>query len=209
MKIPDLSDPRLLLQWAQERNPTPDKDYAFAKLMIRRSLGTQPALYGTLRLFEDKTSDFVLMPPKQMKRLEPRSDLSEFMELFTQGLEGMHMASQMPEIGEATLICGIRLPADRPRISRSVLRKRLDAFSSMFQEISPLPGEQPLAMLRYKLVNNFATEDRMFAFLTQLTSHRLLQGEGSEYVTTLSNQFQLDQEEATKQVATWLRLSGQ
>lgn len=209
LKIPDLSDPRLLLQWAQERNPTPDKDYAFAKLMIRRSLGTQPALYGTLRLFEDKTSDFVLMPPKQMKRLEPRSDLSEFMELFTQGLEGMPMASQMPEIGEATLICGIRLPADRPRISRSVLRKRLDAFSSMFQEISPLPGEQPLAMLRYKLVNNFATEDRMFAFLTQLTSHRLLQGEGSEYVTTLSNQFQLDQEEATKQVATWLRLSGQ
>ena len=209
LKIPDLSDPRLLLQWAQERNPTPEKDYAFAKLMIRRSLGTQPALYGTLRLFEDKTSDFILMPPKQMKRLEPRSDLSEFMELFSEGLEGMPMASQMPEIGEATLICGIRLPVDRPRITRSILKKRLDAFSSMFQEISPLPGEQPLAMLRYKLVNNFATEDRMFAFLTQLTSHRLLQGEGSEYVTTLSQQFQLDQEEATKQVATWLRLSGQ
>ena len=209
LKIPDISDPRLLLQWAQERNPTPEKDYAFAKLMIRRSLGTQPALYGTLRLFEDKSSDFILLPPKQMKRLEPRSDLSEFMELFTQGLEGMPMAAQMPEIGEATLICGIRLPADSPRITRSVLRRRLDAFSCMFQEISPLPGEQPLAMLRYKLVNNFATEDRVFAFLTQLSSRRLLQGEGAEYVTALSQQFQLDQEEATKQVATWLRLSGQ
>jgi len=210
LKIPELSDPRLLLQWAQERNPTPEKDYIFAKLMIRKNVGTQPALYGTLRLFEDKTSDFILLPPKQMRRLEPRSDLNEFPELFTQGLEGLPMASQMPEIGEATLICGIKLPGDRPRMTRTVLRRRLEAFSSLFQEISALPGEQPLAMLRYKLVNNFATEDRMFAFLTQLASRRLLHGEsgGNEFVTALSQQFQLDQDEATKQVATWFRLAG-
>ena len=211
LKIPDISDPRLLLQWAQERNPTPEKDYVFAKLVIRKTLGTQPALYGTLRLFEDKSSDFILLPPKQLRRLEPKSDLSQFPGLFTKGIEGLPLETQSPEIGEATLICGIRLPQSKPRITRAIFRKRLAAFSCAFQEISPLPGEQPLAMLRYKLVSNFSTEDRIYGFLTQLASRRLLHGDAviGEFSTAIAEEFQLQPEEAQSKVADWLRSSGE
>ena len=76
LKIPDISDPRLLLQWAQERNPTPDRDFLLTKTLVRRSMGTLPAFYGTLRIFEDKSADYVLLPPKQIRKLDPRSDLS-------------------------------------------------------------------------------------------------------------------------------------
>jgi len=210
-KIPDLADPRLLLQWAQERNPTPDQDFVFAKTVIRRGVGVQPELYGTLRLFDDTSADFIVLPSKQLRKLEHKSDLVELAPLLAKAIQDTYLSSTPPEIGEASLICGLRLPTEASRVTKAMLRKRLMAFKPLFQEISPLPGEQPLIMLRYKAVSNFATEDRVFTFITQLTTRRLLQGDaqGAELVDAVEDEFQMSKEEAQGKVADWYRTSGQ
>jgi len=210
-KIPEISDPRLLLQWAQERNPTPDQDFVFAKTVIRRAIGVQPELYGTLRLFDDSSADFIVIPSKQLRKLEPKSDLVELSPLLAKTIEDTYLSKTQPEIGEASVICGVRLPTESIRFTKSILRKRLAVFKPLFQEITPLPGEQPLVMLRYKAVSNFATEDKVFSFITQLTTRRLLQGDaqGAEIVEAVEEEFQMNKEEAQLKVADWYRTSGQ
>lgn len=211
LKIPDISDPTLLIQWAQERSPTPEKDFVFSKIKIRKTVGTQPALYGTLRIFDDKTGDFIIMPPKQVRILDPKSDLNDFASLLQKALEDTPFEENKAEIGEATLTCGLRLTSESERITKANLKKRIAAFSPFFQEIAPLPGEQPLMMLRYKAVSNFANEDRIFSFLTQLANRKLLQGEAqaSELVEILADEFQLSEEDAKVKVADWFRKEGQ
>lgn len=210
LKIPDISDPRLLLQWAQEKNPTPDKDFMFSKTVIRKTVGSQPALYGTLRLFEERSGDFILMPPKQLRKLDPRSDLRDFPQLLVSALTDTPLAGKTPDIGEASLICGIRMPTDAKPITKMNLRKRLPAFASLFQEISSLPGEQPLVMLRYKAVSNFANEDRLYAFLTQLVNRRIIKGDIAlhDLVAAVGEEFQLSDEEASAKVRKWWDARG-
>ena len=78
IKTPDISDPKLIFQWAEERNPAPDADFLLIKSMIRSTQGSTPAFYGTLRLYEDSTADYILQPPKMLRRFDPRSDLLDF-----------------------------------------------------------------------------------------------------------------------------------
>lgn len=209
-KIPDISDPRLLRIWKEERNPKPDTDYLFSKLIIRRPIGTQPALYGTLRLFDNNSADFVIIPPRQLRLLDPRSDLSALGGLLTEGLKGTPYSNQVPEIGEASIICAIRLALTTKLMNSETLRKRLRSFSCLFQEIPPLPGDKPLLMLRYRAVSNFASEDRMYTFLTLLISRTIAKGEAAmpELVVALEKEFQLTKEEAQNKVAYWLRNRG-
>lgn len=210
IKIPDISDPRLLLQWATEENPFPTKDFLFMKTMIRRTIGTQPALYGTLRLFHDRSADYILLPPKQLRFLDPRVDLGSLGSLMTQSFEGIPIEGQIPEIGEATIVCGIRLPTKGKTMSYASIKKRIQSFSPFFQEISPLSGEQPLIMLRYKAVSNFLTEDRVFSYLTQFASRLSLRGELpiNELVKAVEEEFQLTREEAKEITTQWFNNHG-
>jgi len=209
-KIPDVSDPRLLRIWKEERNPKPDTDFLFSKLIIRRSIGTQPALYGTLRMFDNNSADFVVLPPKQLRLLDPRSDLSALGSLLTEGLKGTPYSNQVPELGEASIICAIRLALTTKLMKSEVLRKRLQSFSSFFQEIPPLPGDKPLLMIRYRAVSNYASEDRIYTFLTLYITRTLTKGEAAmpELVVALEKEFQLSREEAQTKVAYWLRNRG-
>ncbi len=211
LKVPDLSDPRLLRIWKDERSPKPDRDFLFSKLIIRRTMGAQPALYGTLRMFHDKTADFLILPPKQLRLLDPRTDLNAVGSLLEEGLEGTPYHDQLPELGEATLITAIRLPISTKLMTSDTLKKRLPAFACLFQEIPPLPGDKPLLMLRYRAVSNYAIEDRIYTFLTLLVSRTLSKGEAAmpELVVALQKEFQLTQEEAQAKVIYWLRNRGQ
>jgi hypothetical protein len=210
-RIPDISDPRLLRNWKEERNPKADKDFLFSKLIIRRTVGTQPALYGTLRIFDDNSADFLVLPPKQLRFLDPRSDLSALGSLLTTGLNGFPFQSQEPEIGEASIICAIRLPLTTKLLTRDALRRRLGLFTCLFQEIPPLPGDKPLLMLRYRAVSNFATEDRFYTFLTLMVSRTIAKGEAAmpELVVALQKEFQLSEEDAQSKVVNWLRNRGE
>jgi hypothetical protein len=209
-KIPDLSDPRLLRIWKEERNPKPDKDFLFSKLIIRPTVGSQPALYGTLRIYDDNSADFLIIPPKQLRILDPRSDLSALGSLLEEGLKGLPFSKRLPEIGEASVICAIRLPLQQKLHTKETLRKRVAFFQPLFQEIPPLPGDNPLLMLRYKAVSNYAIEDRYYTFLTLMVTRTLAKGEAAipELVVALAKEFQLTQEEAQSKVISWLRNRG-
>lgn len=210
IKIPDISDPRLLLQWATEENPFPTKDFVFMKTMIRPEIGTQPSLYGTLRLFHDRSADFIILPPKQLRFLDPRVDLGSLGSLMMKSFEGIYIQGKHPDIGEATVICGIKPPMKSKTLTYKAIKERLKAFAPFFQEISPLSGEQPLIMLRYKAVSNFLTEDRVFSFLTQLASRRTLRGNIpiTELVVAVEQEFQLTRDQAKEITTQWFNNHG-
>ena len=211
LKIPSISDPRLLLTWKDERNPKPDKDYLFSKVIIRDKVGAQPELYGTLRLYHDRSADFIIMPPKQLRYLDPRVDLNAVGSLLTKGFQGMPFEGAIPDIGEASFVCAMRLPQNVKPLPSSVLRERLSLFRSLFQEIPPLPGDKPLLMLRYRAVSNYALEDRIYTFLTLMVSRTLARGEAAlpELVVFVQKEFQLSLEEAQSKVSYWLRNRGE
>jgi hypothetical protein len=211
-KSPDIQDPKLLVQWSQDRSPTPEQDFVFAKVMLRKGLANVPPIYATLRLFNDGTADCVLEPPKGMRRLEPRNDLENFGEHLVAGLAGLPYLTSIPEIGKGSFVLGLRLrKGEDAIITPRILRERLPVFSSMFQEISALPGEKPMAMLRFKLVSNFAREDRIQTFLTQVIHRKVLRGEGgiADLVELVADEFQIDHDEARKQVAIKLQSQGE
>lgn len=211
-KSPDIQDPKLLIQWAQDRSPTPEQDFAFAKIMLRKGLMNVPPIYATLRLFNDGTADCVVEPPKGVKKLEPRNDLESFGDQLVEGLRGLPYLSTMPELQRGIFVLGLRLrKGEDAVISPRILRERLPIFSAMFQEISALPGERPLVMLRFKLVSNFAREDRIQTFLTQVIQRKVLRGEGgvADLVALVADEFQIDEDEARKQVAIKLQAQGE
>jgi hypothetical protein len=112
---------------------------------------------------------------------------------------------QKPNLGQADLVVKIRLQREDGIITKQTLQKRLKAFSSIFQQIPPLPDEQPLAMLRYKGVSNFSSEDRIFAFLTQIAAHEMVDGEIQEdtWAPRVASEFKISLDEARKKVIEW------
>ena len=211
-KVPDIQDPKLLVQWSQDRSPTPEQDFVFAKIMLRRGLINVAPIYGTLRLFNDGTADCVVEPPRGIKKLEPRNDLNSLGEQIVEGLRGLPYISEVPELGKGMLILGLRARKGADAIiTPRILQERLPVFSAMFQEIAALPGENPLVMLRFKLVSNFAREDRIQTFLTQVINRKVLRGEGGvgDLINLVAEEFQIDFEEARKQVSTKLRNQGE
>lgn len=210
---PDISNPRLLSQWADEENPFPNKDFLFAKVVIRSTIGSQPALYGTLRLYENRSADFLMIPPEKIRVLTPTVDLppARLGNLMTKGLEATPVANRMPMLAEASIVCGIPLQLRAKPLSSAALRKRLPAFAPLFQEIEPLAGEKPLLKLRYKGVSNFATEDRVYAYLTQLATRRVLRGEVplAQLQVAIMDEFGLSEPEATKLAGEWWASRGE
>lgn len=215
LKIPEIPDPKLLLQWKEERNPKPDEEFLFGKLMIREGVGkgiaAQPALYGTLRMYPDSSADFTILPPKQLRQYDPRSDLRAIGPLVEAGLQGLPLKGVRPQLGSADLVCSLRIPMGIRRVTSKDLGKRLALFKSVFQQIPPLKGESPLVTVRYIAVSNYAREDRIQTFLHTLTTRRLLKGDaaGPELIAALEDEFEMSKEEATKRVADWIRSQTQ
>ena len=60
-------------------------------------------------------------------------------------------------------------------------------------------------MLRYKLVDNFTTEDNISNFLTQLLNKQILRDEDSmkKIVAYLAEEFQLDNDTAKNKIQNW------
>ena len=211
-KTPDIHDPQLIVNWSQERSPTPEQDFAFAKILVRRGLSSVPPIYATLRLFNDGSADAIVEPPRGVKKLDPRTDLAEYGEVLLEGLADLPYLSSLPDIGNAAIVLGVKLRRDATQaLSARIIRQRLPVFQAFFQEIAPLTGEKPLIMLRFKLVSNFATEDRVETFITQVMNRKLLKGEGvtSELVELVADEFQLDMKDARQRVAKKLQTMGE
>lgn len=207
LPIPDLPNPNLLLTWKQDKNPDVGKDCAFLKLRIQ-DLDTDDTIpiYTTMRIFNDGTADLLIMPSKQKRLLDPYSDLQDAPEVLDRSFLDMPYFGQMPTLGQADVVFKIRLNRETQQITKVVLQKRLKFFSSILQEIPALPDEQPLAMLRYKGVSNFSSEDRVFAFLTQIAAHEIVEGEIEEdrWAPRVSQEFHIPLDEARRQVVAWI-----
>ena len=206
---PDIQEPRLLIQWSQERSPTPERDYALAKILLRSGSTTITPLYITLRLLDDGTADITVEPPRTIRKLDPRSELDTLFPAIREGLQGFPYLREMPSLANGMYVFGLHLRGGSPYTQAS-LREKLPLFSSIFQEITPLPGERPMVMLRYKLISNFFTEDRIQTFITQVMSRKLVRGENvlQDLVEVVAHEFQISAAQAQKKVATVLQASG-
>lgn len=201
LRIPSF-DPRLIPQWAEQRGPSRD-DFLFGKVVIRDKDATEPALFGTLRIFEDRSADFILQPPKNLKKLMLR-DVSQFPSYLSKTLEDTYLHTNDVDIGEAAVICGV--PIGLKQVSKQQFLRRLKAFGPLFQEIPPLPNEQPLVMLRYRAVSKFSAEDKIFTFITQYTNRKVANGEeidAQEIVTEIMDTFKVRFSLAKKLFAKW------
>ena len=209
--LPDLEDPRLLLQWYQERSATPERDFAIAKLLIRRASKNITPLYCTMRLLDDGTADITIEPPRGVRKLDPRSELNTLPEIIQANMQGFPYVKTAPTLTNGMFVFGIHMKeGDASSFTADALRERVEKFAAVFQEIPPLSGEKPLLMLRYKLVSNFMREDRIQTFLSQVLHRKIIRGDSvySDLVDRVVNEFQMDPADAKKRVADKLKQSG-
>ena len=196
--------------WAQEKSPVPDKDYIFMKVLIHT--GGSSSLFGTLRIHDDGTADFILTPPKNMRKLEAESDLRDLEAFLTEAIQKTGLVPEQMGLEEASVNVYLNLDPEAPKISKADIHTRLKKLSTFFQEIDPLPNEQPLIMLRYKGVSNFANEDSVSIFLTQIAAKNIQNGVEINRVTfrrQVIDEFGIDDEEAKTRVNAWFNARTQ
>jgi len=203
-KPPIIADESLLKQWVQERSPSVTDNLLFYKVRLR---GKEPGilpLYGTVRVFDDGTSDFTIQPPKNTRLLTFQRDVQpvKISTILSLGLENTPFSPNEIQFSRGTIHLGLQLSQEMKKPNRAKLRDRIDKISSIFQEIAPLSNEFPFLMLRYKGVSNFVREDRIATFLTHVSNR--IKGIDSKLVQMLAQEFELSQGEAQKRVATWV-----
>ena len=220
---PDADLARVLKQWSRERNPNPQDDYVMVKSVLKASEGEQDyPIYMTLRFGKSNTqsyADVIVQPPKGVRKLDTlftetvdageQGRKKKFVDQFEKGIDKLPCAPLPLLLENATLIYEIQLPS-KPIFTKGSLKMRLPKFLPFFQEIPPLPGDQPVAMLRYKCVDNFTNENRISSFLTQYANLKLIKGETDNAIlTVLEEQFQLDTDTAQDILGRWLKNRGE
>jgi hypothetical protein len=190
LPIPDLDNPEVIAQWAKETTPSMGHDLLMLKYVHREAMGTVCPVYGTIRIFHDGTADILIQPSTTERKLGPATDFRDFGSLLQTIGKELPLNIKRLEIGEAAMI--FQLNAEHTDFKKSQLRDRLQSFSPFFQEITPLKGRNSLISLRYKAVSQYASEDNMFSFLTQLSESKKLEGMelSADTVSKLQEAFQ-------------------
>ena len=210
LPIPTLEDPRILEVWGKETSPTPGIDFCSLKYIHRPSIGITQPIYGTVRIFNDGTLDLLLQPPKQVRKLDPILDFRNFSTILDDVFTGLPQTSDSFELGEIAILFALKLNVKSKKFNKSRIQQRLPLFTTFFREIKPLPNESPIISLRYKAVSQYATEDKVFSFLTQFATSKILEGESpdTEVINALQNEFQYSKKEATDAFAEWYKKRG-
>ena len=214
---PDLA--RVLKQWTRERNPNPENDYMVAKCVLKAGESQQNPIYATLRFGysqKEEYADITVLPPKGVRKLDTLFTETErdgrtkmVTTMFLKGIDKLPYATLPIHLQSANLDYMIQLPA-KPVFTKATLKTRLTKFLPFFQEIMPLPGVQPAAMLRYKCVDNFTNEGRIGSFLTQYANLKLVKGEtDTAILSVLEDEFQLDTDSAQQALGNWLKTRGE
>lgn len=210
LPIPTLEDPRILESWGKEGSPTPNYDVCTMKYIHRPSIGITPPIYGTIQTFNDGTLNLLLLPPKQIRKLDPILDFRNFDSILEDVFSGLPQAFNQFELKEIAALFSIKIGVKSKKFNKTRLAQRLPYFQSFFQEIKPLPNENPIISLRYKAVTQYASEDKTFTFLTQYTTSKMLDGEASDsdLIFALQNEFQFSKREAIKILADYYEKRG-
>jgi hypothetical protein len=215
LPIPDLPDPNLLLSWKQDKNPESGKESLYLKMRIQPSdeMGAQDEspVFSTMFVYNDGTADLRIQPPKKVRLLDPLSDLQDTPDMLEKTLSGTPFMDLTPKLAEINVVFKMRLKREATKLTKATLRSRLVHFTSLFQEIPPLPDEQPSIMLRFKGVSNFTNETRVFTFLTLLAERELVAGEIDRegWAKKVAEEFQVSEDEGRKQVVAWMSQRGE
>ena len=209
LPIPTIEDPRILEVWGKETSPTPGIDFCSLKYIHRPAIGITQPIYGTVRIFNDGTLDLLLQPPKQIKKLDPILDFRNFTSILEDVFTGLPQTFDTFSLGEIAIVLSLKLDI-KTKFNKTRLQQRLPFFTTFFREIKPLPNENPLISLRYKAVNQYATEDKIFSFLTQYATSKMLEGESpdAEVINALQNEFKFSRREASDAFAEWYKKRG-
>jgi hypothetical protein len=204
LNIPSVYNPNLIKQWSDEKSPTPERDFILAKVALKTTLMNLPYIYSTVRICDDGSFDLTIEPPKDVRKVDPYIDFENFMPQLLSGIDIVNKDKIIPKISSSNLIFGFKLPTEIT-LTKKQFERRLQLFKPFFQEISPLPNEHPFIMLRYKLVNNYVTEDNISMYLTLLSNKKILKGEATvpEMIKLVSDEFQLDMDTARQKVENW------
>ena len=210
LPIPTIEDPRILEVWGKETSPTPGIDFCSLKYIHRPAIGITQPIYGTVRIFNDGTLDLLLQPPKQIKKLDPILDFRNFTSILEDVFTGLPQTFDTFNLGEIAILLSLKLGIKSTKFNKTRIQQRLPFFTTFFREIKPLPNEAPLISLRYKAVSQYATEDKIFSFLTQYTTSKTLDGESpdAEVINALQNEFTMSRREASDAFAEWYKKRG-
>jgi hypothetical protein len=210
LPIPSLEDPRILEQWGKETSPTPGIDFCSLKYIHRPAIGITQPIYGTVRIFNDGSLDLLLQPPKQIKKLDPILDFRNFTSILDDVFTGLPQTFDSFKLGEIAVLFTLKLGVKSKKFNKTRIQQRLPFFTTFFTEIKSLPNESPIISLRYKAVSQYATEDKVFTFITQLATSKKLDGESPDIsvLTALQNEFQFSKKEAIDIYAEWYKKNG-
>jgi hypothetical protein len=207
LPIPTLEDPRVMEQWGKEISPTPGIDYCMVKYVHRPSIGVTQPIYGTLQVLNDSSMNLKLQPPKQIRKLDPVVDFRNFNHRLEEIFDGLPQNIGDSELKEISAIFGLRVDLKTKRFSKTQLQNRLQYFSPFFVEIQPLPNESPTISIRYKAVSQYATEDKIFTFITQLITDEE-EDEPIYIIEQIQKEFQMTYKEAVAELKEWRNQRG-
>jgi hypothetical protein len=201
--IPNIYQPQLLKQWTDERNPN-DKDSLFFKIAIKTNILNVPYIYATTYLSNKNFFEVIIDPPKDVRKIDLEYDAPTLGIELLKGVSIINNKNEIPTIGKGKFIYGLSTHVNQI-ITKNIIQKRVQLLKPFFQEIDPLPNEQPLIMLRYKLVNNYVSEDNINTFLTLLSNKKIIKGETTipDIIQLVSDEFQIDLQTVREKVTKW------
>ena len=207
LPIPSLDDPQLLEVWSKEVNPT-NSDYCSIKYVNRPSMGDTQSIYGTIRVLNDGTINLLLQPPINVRYLHPSYDFRNFTTIMENVFRGLPQSFNDCKLQEIAAIFALTTELTAKKFTTERLQQRLPFFKRFFTEITPLPDENPILSIRYKAVSQYATEDKILSFITQLaTKKRLLRGvplDASD-LELIQEEFEISYEEARHTLEEWFK----
>ena len=208
--IPSLEDPRVLEVWNREISPTPGIDFCCIKYIHRPAMANNPPIYGTIHVLNDGTINLLLQPPKSMRKLNPTLDFRHFTGMLQKVFVGLPQSYNSFELREIAVMFSIKVDSTSPKFNRARIQRRLPYFQTLLKEIKSIPEDNPMISLRYKGVSQYATENNILTFITQLATSKSLDGEAldASIIDAIQNEFQFSKKEAVDAYVEWRDKKG-
>jgi hypothetical protein len=210
LPIPSLEDPRVLEVWNREVSPTPGIDFCCIKYIHRPAMSNQPPIYGTIHVLHDGTIKLLLQPPKSIRKLNPTLDFRHFKSILSNVFIGLPQSSDSYELREIAVMFSIKVNSKSPKFNKARLQRRLPYFQTLLKEIKSIPEDNPMISLRYKGVSQYANENNIMTFITQLVTNQSLDGEAPDasIIDEIQNEFQFSKKEAVDAYVEWRNKKG-
>jgi hypothetical protein len=203
--LPYVNDIALLKTWIQDKAPDPSKPCLYSKILLREdSAGLKP-LYGTMAMFDEGDSKFIIQPAKDVRSLDFNNDLLQLSETLEEISNDMFLSVDNIKLAKANIVVELDFKKSPPKNINSIVGSRLKYLETIFQTISPPDGQaKPLFMLRYKGVSNFIKEDTFSEYLTYyITRKGVSDNNIKEYVIDVAREFEISQEAAFEKITQY------